>query len=187
MTAEQNKKSSSGNTGNIVVSFFIGLIIGAFLMWLGIVGFNDKVDPIAQHGVDDQAALQDDTALNPSIIGEIVTLSDSTTSGGDEYIIVPDQEVGGEVFVQNTNIAKAGWVVIHELTSEGALSNALGAQRFDAGNHSGKVSLLRVTEANVEYAAVLYRDNGDKRFDLDLDLPLRDSNQNIIFTKFLTM
>ena len=73
-------------------------------------------------------------------------------------------------------------MVIHEGTAS-HVGNALGAARFDKGEHSGVVGLLRPTEPGVTYRAVLYRDNGDKEFNLDTDFPfLQDGNQPVLTT-----
>lgn len=160
-----------------ILLFLAGIAIGAGLVWT-----------FTNPGTESEDLIYE----NPTIDEESDVLTTNGPNGASaepaaipsQDIVVPDQEAGGHVTIQSATFEAPGWVVIHELSREDTLGNALGAARFDAGTHSGVVQLLRVTEAGNDYAAVLYRDNGDRRFDLDLDNPVRDEDQNVVSTQF---
>ena len=175
--ANQNEQKQ-GKTATIIITFIIGLFIGGGSVWVWLSNDSGSTQVLQNGDTEEQT---DNSAIGSENHSPITETSSSHTS---REVVVADQEAGGEVKLQSVSFDQAGWVVIHELISDGSLGNALGAQRFDAGTSSGEVNLLRVTEAGSTYAAVLYRDNGDRRFDLDLDLPIRDSSQNIVYTTF---
>lgn len=151
-----------------VLIFLIGFVLGAGSIWLFLLS--------DQRGNDQYFTEQNDSYLS----GDVPVRNE----GMQNRIVIPDQEYGGMVAIQFVSFNRSGWLVIHELLPDGSLGNALGAQRFDVGEYSGGVSLLRVTESGSTYSAVLYTDNGDKRFDLGLDLPELDESNNLIKTEF---
>lgn len=109
----------------------------------------------------------------------------ATVSDGSDSLRVPDQQPGLSVAVSGT-LAAASWVVVHE-DRDGVLGNALGAAWFPAGEVNGYVPLLRSTEGERLYHAVIYRDNGDKIFDLHGDSPLRRATGEYVETQFRTL
>jgi len=184
MKDKQNAASEKSGAKEYIITFIIGAVVGAFLMWLGIIGFTDvQTQEDVRHDVEIKGDVDTDALHSRTPL----STDDLPVSEGNEFLIIPDQETGGEVFVQQVSLTQPGWVVVHELSDDGLLGNALGAQRFNSGTYSGAVSLLRVTEVENEYVAVLYRDNGDKRFDLDLDLPVLDTHQEIIQARFVAL
>lgn len=100
-------------------------------------------------------------------------------------VAVNDQTPGLQVAVAMVTLARDGWVVIHE-DHDGKPGNILGAQRFNAGaNQSGMVDLLRATEKEKVYYAILHNDDGDRAFDHAKDLPLTDPQGNVILMRFV--
>ena len=157
-------EDKAGNS-KIVGSFIAGFIIGIGIMFL----IGDRVPSLNGNGGDDN--------VNGSGVG-------STLMSENNSIAVLDQLPGERVLLSGVSLENDGWVVIHEEVN-GALGNALGAQRFDAGvREKGYVKLLRNTEANQTYHALLYDDNGDKEFNLEDDRPLRDSLGEFIESVF---
>ncbi len=91
------------------------------------------------------------------------------------------------VVVQSVSLGVPGWLVVHELT-DGHVANALGAARRDAGTHTdAAIELLRPTESRTPYMLVLYRDNGNKEFDLRGDIPIVDGNGDPVMQRFETL
>jgi len=182
----QSKQKSA--VSSVVIAFVAGFLFGGFLVWLAIVGFGESAPADISHDAGYETNHEgDDIALNPGKDGDRTPIKEENPVESSVQLVIPNQESGGRVFVQYVSLESPGWVVVHETLSDGALGNALGAQRFDAGQFSGAVSLLRVTEVGTEYAAVLYTDNGDRHFDLDLDLPEVDANQNAVQARFMTL
>lgn len=110
--------------------------------------------------------------------------SSSDTSTTSNSLAVADQSAGKNVVVGKVSVATAGWIVIHE-DRAGKPGNILGALRVDPGTHSGlTVELLRDTSAGQVYYAMLHSDNGDKKFDHAVDLPVQE-NGSPVMTKFM--
>ena len=134
-----------------------GLIIGAGLMWAVPMPVNAPSDAdSAEGGAVAEAAQQE--------------LSEPLANGA---VRISNQPAGRAVVVSEVTLPSLGWVVVHEVLPDGALGNALGASRREAGSHTNViVDLLRGTEPSRTYAVVLYEDNGDKAFDLKADSPI---------------
>ncbi len=173
--SNENVKKNGGKSKTFTV-FVLGFVLGIGSFWLW---DNISLIPVENEDVKTGEEVKKEGAETSNRI----PLESENTSQSNK-LVIPDQEAGGSVSIQYVLFTEPGWVVIHELLPDGSLGNALGAQRFDVGGYTGTVSLLRVTEVGVNYSAVLYRDNGDKRFDLDLDVPARDKINNIIQARF---
>jgi len=159
--------------------FLIGVLVGIFSFW---------VWTATQSELSNREAAQ---KLVVDELSEDVGLEEKTTNARElevneelrnDAIVVKNQPAGFTVFVEKVTFGEGGWVVIHEGTAS-HIGNALGAVRFDSGSYSGNVELLRATEKGKMYRAILYRDNGDREFNLDSDFPfLQDGNQPILTT-----
>ncbi len=104
----------------------------------------------------------------------------------DDRITTSDQDPGMYVLVGSFALAKDGWVVVHE-DSLGSPGNILGARRFAAGTYeNGLVELLRATEPNKTYYAMLHRDDGDRLFDHSKDLPVPAADGSLVMARFAT-
>ena len=158
---ENNKSDRSGvGRSKVVLSFILGLALGAVGMWVafGNIAFSPTILPDPSELLDDKAVV-------------------NTTSV--EYIVVEDQLAGERVLINEISISVSSWAVVHEDVG-GVPGNALGAQRFDKGLHSGTIDLLRSTNFNQNYYVLLYRDDGDRKFDLEKDsLVIGDDNNPI--------
>lgn len=98
-------------------------------------------------------------------------------------IIMGDQFPGNVVFLSSVNLANGGWVVIHK-DNAGTPGEVIGAQYFDKGINTGKITLTKPTVDGGLYYAVLHSDDGDKKFDEAKDLPLKDSKGSVIMKIF---
>lgn len=111
------------------------------------------------------------------------TSSTSVQSGAGEIRVSP-QPAGRAVVVAQVVLPQTGWVVVHE-SRGGELSNALGAARRDAGQHTGVVvELLRNTEPDTNYFVVLYGDNGNGTFELKEDPIVTDESGVVVRAAF---
>jgi len=82
---------------------------------------------------------------------------------GEDSISVKSQAAGNKVSIEKVTMREDGWVAIQD-NNDGELGNILGAQWWPAGEDSGEIDLLRDTESEKGYFAVIYVDNGDKLF-----------------------
>jgi hypothetical protein len=111
--------------------------------------------------------------------------SSSATSGSqtptmsDEDITVQNQGAGTEVTVAAVMLSEPSWIAIRD-----ANGRTLGAGWFPAGTHKNvQVPLLRTTASGQSYQALLYADDGDKKFDLHKDV-LITSDGSVAGTSF---
>ena len=175
----------------IVIGVILGTIIG---MWIGYtlgartasegdsVGTKDA-GQVTQPATNtdesnvDSGTLTSDTGVLIGVTNPVFDESDKVT--------VENQTAGYTVTVAHADLAADGWVAVHEVLDGDVIGNILGAARRDTGSYdSVVVDLLRSTEAGKSYAVVLYKDNGNKEFDLTADLPLTDVSGNPIVTRF---
>lgn len=161
----------------LVGIFLIGVVVGSFSLWMWTATQN-----ALSNNKEKVQKLETEEETLESQKTMVQDLNTKETQLYNASIIVRNQIRGNSVVVEMARLEEDGWVVIHEGTAS-QIGNALGAARFDAGEHSGIVELLRPTEVGKTYRAVLYRDNGDKEFGLDSDFPfLQDGNQPLLTT-----
>ena len=167
----------------IVGAFLIGVIVGGLFVWMWIATQKELLNK--ENKTIGNVSEQNTTTKKP--ISEdktpIKNLETSETQLRNDAIVVQNQKAGSSVVVDKAVFEEDGWIVIHEGTAS-HIGNALGAARFDKGEYNNiVVELLRATKEGMVYRAVLYRDNGDKKFNLDTDFPfLQDGNQPVLTT-----
>jgi hypothetical protein len=111
----------------------------------------------------DDAASSSDTSTNTAgtNTSAVPESKNPVTSASGETITVIDQPAGANVIVADVKLTKPSWVVIRDTKGW-----ALGAAWFNESRVSATVSLLRNTIAGQTYEAVIYVDDGDKKFTL---------------------
>ncbi len=155
--------------------FLIGVVVGAFFVWM----WTATQDALSDKEQVEVVVSEIDKKDLTTSVQELNTVEAQLRN---DAIIVRNQLAGMSVVVEKAVFEEDGWLVIHEGTAS-HIGNALGAARFDKGEHSGNVELLRTTEVGITYRAILYRDNGDKVFSLETDFPfLQNGNQPILTT-----
>lgn len=113
------------------------------------------------------AWMVEDRLSNPAVEKDARAQETSGTANG--MIHANSQAAGSSVTVETRDMPEADvWVAVQELRA-GELSNVLGAARVLPNQEWVTVPLLRDTIAGVTYAVVLYRDDGDRSFDLYKD------------------
>jgi hypothetical protein len=170
-------KPETGNQNmKLVGAFLIGVLVGGFSLWM----WTATQDAFSNRDTEKKIVTEDVVTEDKTII--VQELDTEEAQLYNDSIIVRNQASGLIVVVEKAILEEDGWVVIHEGTVS-HIGNALGAIRFDKGEFSGEVELLRATEVGVTYRAVLYRDNGDREFSLDTDFPfLQNGNQPVLTT-----
>lgn len=176
---KHNDMKTNKNKTQLVVVFIIGLLIGTFASPLI---FSDSYE--SDEITSDNNTLEKIDIPSGTEERDVSTLD---TTSSDNVITVLDQLAGDRVLIDTVELSVSGWVVVHE-DLEGSFGNALGAARFDTGQHKrGYVKLLRNTVPDTLYYVILYQDNGDKQFSLSDDIPLTDLANNPIGATFRTI
>ena len=93
-----------------------------------------------------------------------------TTTPSGESLTVIDQPAGKTVAISSMKLSRESWVVVRDARS------ILGASRFNADATNGTVKLIRPTEARNGYQALIYVDDGDKKFDFKKDMLVTEVN-----------
>ncbi len=194
---------------SVALFFVLGFIFGMAVtgVWKSVFDNGDNRVFYDEGVVNDVGRFDeiDNVALSDEDAGEDIYLSadnenSSEKNGGDKNmqsegnaklndgkISVTDQSAGLTVIVERVDMRdfdSGGWVVVHEIKND-RIANALGASRRDAGEYENvEVKLLRGTVSGGEYAVILYNDNGDRKFDLNKDFPVRTENGEYIMSTF---
>lgn len=97
-----------------------------------------------------------------------------------------DQIPGGTVTVAMVTLEQEGWVVVHDERNN-QVGTIIAARRVNAGiTENVVVDLLGAqTQTGRNYYALLYNDDGDRKFDFKKDFPLKDASGAMIAIKFM--
>jgi len=109
--------------------------------------------------------------------------TDQTNALSLNRIVMSDQYPGNVVYLSSVQVEKPSWVVI-QADKNGEPGDIIGSTYFTAGINPGKITLTKPTLEGATYYAVIYTDDGDGKFDAKKDLPLEDSNGNVIMKIF---
>lgn len=122
-------------------------------------------------------------SMTPSTTDMSTTTDMTADSKEVNRIVVTDQYPGNIVYISSVQLANAGWVVIHK-DNKGTPGAIIGSAYFDKGINPGKITLSEKTVDGGVYYAMLHTDDGDKKLDAAKDLPMKDSNGNVIMKVF---
>ena len=100
--------------------------------------------------------------------------------------ISADDQPAGITATVTVNFDKSMWVAIHE-DAKGAPGKILGAQIFPKGTRTGAVDLLRPTEGERKYYAMVHVDDGDHTFDPKKDMPAKNADGMALMHAFMTI
>ncbi len=114
------------------------------------------------------------------VTGEETTLPTTQTANN---IIMSNQFPGNVVYISSIQATNAGWVAIQK-DNTGTPGEVIGYANVVAGTNPLKVTLSQPTIDGGVYYAVMYSDDGDGKFDVTKDSPLKDANGNVIMRLF---
>ena len=114
------------------------------------------------------------------VAGEETTTPTTQTANS---IVMSNQFPGNVVYISSVQPANAGWVAIHK-DNAGQPGTVIGYASVAAGTSPVKVTLSQPTIDGGVYYAVMYSDDGDGRFDVTKDQPLKDASGNVIMRLF---
>lgn len=96
-------------------------------------------------------------------IPAVPTIKNAEIAGG-ETVTANDQSAGASVVLEQVTLKRPSWVAIKDTKDW-----VLGAAWFYGGGENLTVPLLRATVPGEVYQAVIFIDNGDKKFDRHVD------------------
>lgn len=157
-----NPESSSGlRTWQWVVTAIVVIV----LIVIGIMVFGGK---------------KSSTTETPSTTGTSTT---AMNQPGVNSIVMSDQYPGNVVYISSVTASDGAWVEIHK-DDKGQPGAIIGSAWAPAGTNPVKITTSQPIVDGGTYYAMLHSDNGDKKFDPTTDLPLKDSNGNIVMRIF---
>jgi len=180
-----------------VVAFVAGLLVGGLLVWMFSASSDNKktAEEFNQDDVqgevsdvDEDVSVEKNTnASEKDAVKKVIAPAVVATGSGS--ITVEDQAPGAVVTLGSVTFpVDAGWVVVHEVNTDGSLGNILGASRYGLKESltPKTVELLRATTLGKTYHVVMYNDNGDKVFDKADDVPVTTEGGSRIEDAFTT-
>jgi hypothetical protein len=111
---------------------------------------------------------------NSSINDNATTTEETANENSNDInrVMISDQYPGNIAYVSSVQLSNPGFVVIQE-DKDGVPGNVIGSKYFEEGINTGKVMLTKNTVEGKVYYAVLYKDDGDKLFDIEKDTLLK--------------
>lgn len=96
------------------------------------------------------------------------------------------QKAGSSVTVDQVNLQKPGYVVIHEAANGRPGKIVASSGLIPAGSRQDLVIRLS-TKADSSYIAVLHADDGDKKFDGTKDTPILNAQAQPVMAEFVVV
>lgn len=153
------------------------VIIG--LVWWGIasrhstvVGSDGATTTITMEsdGSSTETAVAGVSGTQASVVSEDAMKKEVTAVASGETVTTQDQAAGETVAISQATLKSPSWIAIKDTTGR-----ILGAGWFAQSGENLSVPLLRATKAGDVYQAVIYADDGDKKFDFHADTLLTSS------------
>jgi hypothetical protein len=163
-----------------VVSFIVGLLIGGLLVWAfsGPAEDAPKKDTVNKATEEKVESESEETMIEGTTVIEegkaevVVEPVKATLPVGDGKISVANQPASVSVKLDGaTYPVSEGWVGVRDYQN-GQLGTLLGVVRFseEQGLVPSAIVLQRSTKAGNDYAIVVYKENGDRQFNLAEDV-----------------
>ncbi len=92
----------------------------------------------------------------------------ATTTPGVNAIVVSTQQAGSSVTVDNFNLSKPGFIAIYTADVDGGPKTLIGQSKLLSGSGQD-LEINAAVASGKAYVAVLYLDNGDKKFSSSSD------------------
>lgn len=162
-----DKKKSDTTTLSGYAGFIVaGVIVGVLVAW-GWSAFQNRETPVATTS-EEETTMSEETGTTATT----ETTGSSAVTSNASFAVSNPQAAGTSVAISSINVSSPTWIVVYE-NRDNKPGNILGAGLFFADQTSGKVELLRGTVAGQTYYVGTRTDNGDRRFELDVDDPVR--------------
>jgi hypothetical protein len=148
------------------------------LLWWGVT---HKRPASAAIGTADTVATTtgEKTALDVTAPAPTVRPTTASAIASGETVTIDDQPAGETVALSQATLKAPSWIAVRDTAGR-----VLGAHWFATSVENQTFSLLRATKAGEVYQAVIYVDNGDKKFDLHADTLLTSSEDAPVSSTF---
>ena len=163
--AEEQQHEDSQKT---LVAFVVGLLIGGMLVWA--FSGPSKTTPKDEQKTDEVTASTTDKNPDEASKGN----TPAKLNVGEGKIVVEDQAATKFIEMKSAEYpVEEGWIGVRQYDND-KLGYILGVNRFSAeqGLVPEKIELLYATTPGKKYAVVIFKEDGDRKFNLGGDVQL---------------
>lgn len=162
---------------NLLIALAVVIILAGLWWWLG---QGEKVAAPEETNSTPNADQNEatDNVPEPGTDGTATNQLPTT----NDAVAVSDQASGTSVTIDNYVLNKAGFIVIHEVTSENSPGTIVGQSGFLKEGRGQDLEVNAKVSAGKEYMAMIHVDNGDKKFNANQDSPAMSGGNTIITT-----
>lgn len=154
------------------------VLLGVVTWWF--MAKNNEVNEVAESNTQQTTdELPTDDPTQPIPEGSATNQLPANT----DAIAALDQVAGTSVTIDNYVISQPGYIVIHEVASNGSAGAIIGQSGLLAAGRGQDLEVRANISANKSYIAMLHYDNGDKKFNASQDQPAMNGS-NMITAKF---
>ncbi len=119
-----------------------------------------------------------------------IPVSENSNTAGNvpstDTILLSAQTAGSSVTIDNFRLSEPGFISIERLDHPNSPGSSIGHSGYLKAGSGQDLEINATITAGETYFAVLYKDNGDKKFDPAVDQRLRNSSGGLIMARFTT-
>jgi hypothetical protein len=177
----QTKATGAKTAVTTAVPTYAGLIVGGIIVGVLVAWGWNAMDKKPVSSSTATTTTQGSTVT----INSTSTISSPTIGSDTSFAVANPQDAGTSVALGTVNISVPTWFVVYE-SRNGAAGNILGAALLFPDQKSATIELLRGTQSNQQYFVAKRADNGDRRFELEVDDPVRAEGSDSVLVEFRT-
>ena len=162
---------------NLLIALAVVVILAGLWWWLG----QGKQANAPEETNTTPNADQNEATDNVPEPGADGTATNQLPTTNDA-VAVSDQASGSSNTIDNYVLNKAGFIVIHEVTSENSPGTIVGQSGLLKEGRGQDLEITAKVSAGKEYMAMIHVDNGDKKFSASQDSPAMSGGNMIIAT-----
>ncbi len=152
---------------NIIIGVIVAIVVVSGIAWY--VSQNKASAPESNDNSNTETQTKEEEFVG-DVVGDPQTADYTPTSA---TVAVSTQVPGDSVTVDNAFLDKAGFVVIHEANATGQPGNVVGSSGLLSAGAKQDLEISAPLKAGAKYIAMLYVDNGDKKFTVTTDTPVK--------------
>ena len=153
---------------NVIIGIVVAIVLIGGVAWY--VTQNKAIAPEMTNNSNQQADDQADEEFVGDVPNDPVDTAHVPSSA---TVAVSTQIPGDAVTVDNAFLEKPGFVVIHEANASGQPGNVIGSSGLLTAGAKQDLEITANVKPGGKYIAMLYTDNGDKKFTVTADSPVR--------------
>ena len=172
-----SREMKDGRSKAGLVAVILIIIIGGFWIWSN---KEEVISPIAK------VFNTKDKEQTEEVKKQSANQKSWQTANGAYSLEIEEQRAGDLMKIKSLTFAEDGWLVVYTNENDQP-KNILSAYRFSKGSvEYWDMSLIKNLEANTKYHAVVFNEDGDRKFDYTKDQRVLDEDGQIMSVSFMT-